>query len=49
MVKLSQGMQYLVVRVLEKQEILAAFIEAGGLELALEKFSACHQVGLIIL
>ncbi|CAH0728119.1 unnamed protein product, partial [Brenthis ino] len=45
MVKLSQAMQCLVVRVLEKQEILAAFIEAGGLELALEKFTACHQAG----
>lgn len=44
LVKLSQGMQYLVVRVLEKQEILAAFIQTGGLELVLEKLTACHQV-----
>lgn len=48
MVKLSQGMQYLVVRVLEKQEILTAFIQTGGLELVLEKLTACHQVILIL-
>ncbi|XP_047537096.1 baculoviral IAP repeat-containing protein 6 [Vanessa atalanta] len=45
MVKLSQGMQQLVVRVLDKPEVLAAFVDAGGLELALDKLSACHQAG----
>ncbi|XP_069360568.1 baculoviral IAP repeat-containing protein 6 isoform X2 [Maniola hyperantus] len=45
MVKLSQGMQQLLVRALERPELLAAFVEAGGLELALDKLAACHQAG----
>lgn len=42
--RLSQGMQQLVVRVLDRPEVLAVFVDAGGLELALDKLSACHQV-----
>lgn len=41
---LSQAMQQLIIRVLDYPEALTAFIEAGGLELALEKLTACHQV-----
>ncbi|XP_052743953.1 baculoviral IAP repeat-containing protein 6 isoform X2 [Bicyclus anynana] len=44
-VKLSQGMQQLIVRALERPELLAAFVESGGLELALDKLAACHQAG----
>uniref|UniRef100_A0A2A4K910 UBC core domain-containing protein n=1 Tax=Heliothis virescens TaxID=7102 RepID=A0A2A4K910_HELVI len=44
-VNLSQAMQQLIIRVLDYPEALAAFIDAGGLELALEKLTACHQAG----
>ncbi|XP_039757629.1 baculoviral IAP repeat-containing protein 6 isoform X2 [Pararge aegeria] len=44
-VKLSQGMQQLLVRALERPELLAAFVDTGGLELALDKLAACHQAG----
>ncbi|XP_026725777.1 LOW QUALITY PROTEIN: baculoviral IAP repeat-containing protein 6-like [Trichoplusia ni] len=44
-VNLSQAMQQLIIRVLDYPEALTAFIEAGGLELALEKLTACHQAG----
>ncbi|XP_049878015.1 baculoviral IAP repeat-containing protein 6 isoform X2 [Pectinophora gossypiella] len=44
-VNLSQAMQQLIIRLLDKPEALNAFIEAGGLELAVEKLTACHQAG----
>ncbi|XP_050551225.1 baculoviral IAP repeat-containing protein 6 isoform X3 [Spodoptera frugiperda] len=44
-VNLSQAMQQLIIRVLEYPEALSAFIDAGGMELALEKLTACHQAG----
>ncbi|XP_072930156.1 dual E2 ubiquitin-conjugating enzyme/E3 ubiquitin-protein ligase BIRC6 isoform X2 [Epargyreus clarus] len=44
-VNLSQAMQLLIIRLLEKPEALQAFIDAGGLELAIEKLTACHQAG----
>ncbi|XP_059058319.1 baculoviral IAP repeat-containing protein 6 [Achroia grisella] len=44
-VNLSQAMQQLLIRLLDKPEALAAFIDAGGLELAVEKLTACHQAG----
>ncbi|CAB3246353.1 unnamed protein product [Arctia plantaginis] len=44
-VNLSQAMQQLIIRLLDYPEALAAFIDAGGLELALEKLTACHQAG----
>ncbi|XP_061384581.1 baculoviral IAP repeat-containing protein 6 isoform X3 [Danaus plexippus] len=44
-VKLSQGMQQVVVRALERPELCAAFVRAGGLELALDKLQACHKAG----
>lgn len=37
-------MQQLIVKLLDKSEALAAFIEAGGLELSVEKLTTCHQV-----
>lgn len=37
-------MQQLIIRLLDKPEALTAFIDAGGLELAVEKLTACHQV-----
>ncbi|CAK1583351.1 unnamed protein product [Parnassius mnemosyne] len=45
MIHLSQAMQQLIVRLLDKSEALSAFIEAGGLELAVEKLTACHESG----
>ncbi|XP_063387363.1 baculoviral IAP repeat-containing protein 6 [Cydia fagiglandana] len=44
-VHLSQAMQQLIIRLLDKPEALNAFIEAGGLELAVEKLTQCHQAG----
>ncbi|XP_028176769.1 baculoviral IAP repeat-containing protein 6-like [Ostrinia furnacalis] len=44
-VHLSQAMQQLIIRLLDKPEAQAAFIEAGGLELAVEKLTACHLSG----
>ncbi|XP_075983137.1 BIR repeat containing ubiquitin-conjugating enzyme isoform X3 [Anticarsia gemmatalis] len=44
-VNLSQAMQQLIIRLLDYPEALAAFIDAGGLELALDKLTACHQAG----
>ncbi|XP_013170740.1 PREDICTED: baculoviral IAP repeat-containing protein 6 isoform X4 [Papilio xuthus] len=44
-INLSQAMQQLIVKLLDKSEALAAFIEAGGLELSVEKLTTCHQSG----
>ncbi|XP_068618996.1 baculoviral IAP repeat-containing protein 6 isoform X2 [Battus philenor] len=44
-IHLSQAMQQLIVKLLDKSEALSAFIEAGGLELSVEKLTACHQAG----
>ncbi|KAI5632911.1 ubiquitin-conjugating enzyme domain-containing protein [Phthorimaea operculella] len=44
-VHLSQALQQLIIRLLDKPEALNVFIEAGGLELAVEKLTACHQAG----
>ncbi|CAK1550991.1 unnamed protein product [Leptosia nina] len=44
-VNLSQAMQQLLQRLLDKPELLAAFIDAGGMELAVKKLNACHQAG----
>lgn len=43
-VNLSHAMQQLISKLLDKPEALSAFIEAGGLELAVEKLANCHQV-----
>ncbi|CAG4984494.1 unnamed protein product [Colias eurytheme] len=44
-VNLSQAMQQLLMRLLDKPEVLAAFIDAGGMDLAVKKLNACHQAG----
>ncbi|CAH4031478.1 baculoviral IAP repeat-containing protein 6 isoform X1 [Pieris brassicae] len=44
-VHLSQAMQQLLQRLLDKPELLAAFIDAGGMELAVRKLNICHQAG----
>ncbi|XP_037876101.1 survivin-1 isoform X3 [Bombyx mori] len=45
LVKLSQSMQLVMIRLLDNPEALGAFIDAGGFELAVEKLTACHQAG----
>lgn len=42
-VHLSQGLQYLILRLLEKPDILHGFIEKGGLEIIVDKLTAYHQ------
>ncbi|VVD04814.1 unnamed protein product, partial [Leptidea sinapis] len=44
-VNISQAMQQLLLRMLDKPEMLAAFIDAGGMDLAIRKLNACHQAG----
>ncbi|XP_053613474.1 baculoviral IAP repeat-containing protein 6 isoform X2 [Plodia interpunctella] len=44
-VTLSQAMQQLIVRLLDKPEAQAAFVEAGGLSLAVDKLTQQHQSG----
>ncbi|XP_041968992.1 baculoviral IAP repeat-containing protein 6 isoform X2 [Aricia agestis] len=44
-VHLSQGMQNLIVRLFYKPEVLNAFLDAGGMELAVDKLTSCHQAG----
>ncbi|GBP68238.1 Baculoviral IAP repeat-containing protein 6 [Eumeta japonica] len=42
-VKLSQAMQQYITRVLDKPEALCLFIEAGGLDLAIDNLTAWHH------
>lgn len=41
---LSNAMQQLIIRLLDNPEALGAFIDAGGLEMAVQKLIACHKV-----